>query len=498
MTDFDVIVIGAGISGLSAAKQCQEAGLKVAVLEARDRVGGRTLTIDVDGHAVDLGGMWTNPNTQQNISRVCKELNVESFFQFENGKKILEVEGNVSSYSSSIPSLSLFNLIDLQLIIFRFEWFLRKINVFSPFLSNRAYEFDSTSVEAFLKRVSWSSATISMIDVASRIILGQETRDVSLLWWLYYFKSGKGVDSLIEVKGAQLMRFKGGAQQVSKKLAEKIGEKNVIFNSPVVSIDYNDSGVSILTREGKRYTSKYVIVAIPPALCGRIFYSPPLPPLKDQLFQKWSMGYALKVICIYPKPFWREKGFSGEAISDGGPVTIVFDTSTPNLEMASLTSFLVGDVGRRWGAEKEGERKKEILKQLKRYFGDEAEHPTYYHEMNWGSEPYSGGCPVCSLPTGGFSSFGDQIRKPVGNIHWAATETATEWAGFMDGAVTSGERAAQEVIQRISGKPLEETEVRTDRSNRQLIPRPKSSSGWLLLCILVLLIGLYLGRGKLF
>ncbi len=192
--------------------------------------------------------------------------------------------------------------------------------------------------------------------------------------------------------------------------------------------------------------AQHAIVAIPPTLAGRLRYSPPLPALRDQLTQRMPMGTVIKVHCLYETPFWRDEGLTGQVTSDSGIIRITFDNSPESGTPGVLLGFIEGDEGRIWGQKSLEERRNAVLECLVRYFGEKAGQPYEYVEQNWAEEEYTRGCYAGYMPTGVWSLYGQALRLPIGRLHWAGTETATAWNGYMDGAIQSGQRAAAEVL----------------------------------------------------
>lgn len=254
---------------------------------------------------------------------------------------------------------------------------------------------------------------------------------------------------LIEIeRGAQQDRFVLGAQEVSLRIAAELGSA-IELSSPVRRIVQDDAGVSVVTDRGTRRAS-YAIVAVPPALAARIDHEPGLPAARDALTQRMPMGATIKCIAGYERPFWRDKGLSGEAVSTGGPVVVVFDDSPPDGTRGALVAFIVGEPARAWGARSPEDRRRAVIDDLVRFFGPEASHTVAYVEQDWQSEVWTRGCPTGSTSPFALSLLGAALREPVGRLHWAGTETATEHAGYMDGAVQSGERAAAEIAARLA------------------------------------------------
>ena len=457
----EVVVVGAGISGLYAAKKLAERGVKVLVLEARDRVGGRTWSTRLGNGTFDLGGQWIGPD-QKRVNALADELGLERFPTFCDGTKVLEVNGKISTYKSTIPSLPIWSLLELQRIITLVNRMARTVPTQAPWTAPRAREWDGLTVEAWKRRNIYSKAVQGLIDVTVRSFFSTESADVSMLFLLHYVQSGGGLEKMIEVKNsAQQDRFVGGAQGLSLKMASALGER-VQLSTPVRSVTYGEAysgttpdglGVRVMTDRGP-VQARALILAIPPVLAGRLDWHPIMPPVRDQLTQRMPMGYTIKCLALYEKRFWVDRGYSGESVSTHGPLVFTFDNSASNGKQPALVAFLVGDHARYWGAQPAEARQKMVLSELAKLLGPEATQAVSYHEQNWNLEPWSGGCPVGVMVPGSVTGVGEALRVPVGPIHFAGTETATEWCGFMDGAIQAGDRAAREVLTRLGKVPV--------------------------------------------
>jgi monoamine oxidase len=161
------------------------------------------------------------------------------------------------------------------------------------------------------------------------------------------------------------------------------------------------------------------------------------------------MGATTKVFAFYERTFWRERGLSGEALCPGGPISVVFDNTSHDGAQPCLLGFVVGRSARELARLPGAEQRRAALAVLGRFFGAEAERPTDVVFQDWSAEPWTRGCPVAVMPPGAHTMFGPALREPVGRLHWAGTETATEWMGYMEGALQSGERAAAEIAARL-------------------------------------------------
>lgn len=444
----EVAIVGAGLAGLNAARKLVERDVDVRVYEARDRVGGRTLSHQAEhGETIDLGAQWLGP-TQHRLAKIVDELALTRVKQHHEGKKALLLDGRVRTYSSDIPSLPILALLDLGRTISRVERLAKKIDARDPLALPNARELDSMTVEEWRRSNVHTKAASAMVDVVTKAVFAVEPRQLSLLFFLTYLQSGGGLMKLSTIPdGAQETRVAEGFQTVSLRFAEALGDR-VKLESPVRAIVQDDDGVTIVTDEEQKKFDR-VIVAVPPALAGRIRYEPALPTPRDQLTQRMPMGSVIKCIAFYEEPFWRKDGWSGEVVADDGPVRIVFDDSPGDASSGALLGFIAGDDALHFSGRPVEERRRVVLDVFARFFGERAKNPTSYVDQDWCAETYSRGCYTGVLGPGVMSEIGDALRAPVGRIHWAGTETAFEHMGYMEGALESGERAAEEVLARV-------------------------------------------------
>ena len=440
----DAIIVGGGLAGLAAARTLTDAGRRVVVLEARDRVGGRTLSRALGRGTFDLGGQWLGAD-QPRLAALVRELGLATFPTHHRGRKVLELRGKVTTYGGTIPRLSPWSLLDLERAIRKMEALARTADPHDPRRTPRASELDAQSLGAFLRRAMLSQKARDLVTVAIRVVFGAEPSELSMLHVAAYARAAGGLMKLVEIAGgAQETRFVLGAQELSHRLAALLGER-VILRAPVRTITQADGHVTAVA-DGGAWRARRVIVAIPPTLAGRIAFTPALPVLREQLVQRFPMGATVKCLALYERAFWREQGLSGEAVLHPGPPSVVFDNGSHDGAQPALLGFVVGEAARLWSSRPSEARKAEILAALVRVFGPEAAHPSEYVEQDWSTEAWSLGCPVGFLQPGTLSTFAPALRAPCGRVHFAGTETATEWTGYMEGALASAARAASEVL----------------------------------------------------
>lgn len=450
--EFDTIIVGAGYAGLTAARALHRAGQKVKLVEARDRVGGRVHTQQIDDDTyVDLGAQWIGP-TQDRIYELAKEYNVETFGTFNEGKNKLLIDGVLTTYNGLIPKINLVSLLNLDRVMKRLDRLAKTIDLNDLTKIANAEAFDAQSLGSFLDSHARFRNSRKILDAAIETVFGVTAPEISLLYALFYIKSGTDLNTLLEIdNGAQQDRFVGGAQLILNRMADELGDgerRDILqLDAAVESITQADDVVTV-TGVDFNYTSRKVIVAIPPTLASRIRYSPELPALRDQLTQRMPAGTVIKCYAIYDKPFWRKQGFSGQAVSDDCSVLqTVFDNSPVDGSKGILMGFSLANRARKLLKLSESQRQTTVIQEFERLFGDAAAKPIHYIDRSWADEPWSRGCYAGMMPPGTVVGYIDAIRTPCGNIHWAGTETATVWNGYMEGAIRSGDRAAAEVLE---------------------------------------------------
>lgn len=472
----DVVVVGAGFAGIQAARDLVRLGHDVLLLEARDRVGGRVLNHHIDStHVVEVGGQWLGPENdlpdrglsdpnnyptddavtgQSEIWKLARNVGVPAYLTYNTGLYVDARGGQVSTYSGRIPTDTPTGAAEAGEAIIAIDKRLATVPLDRPWTAPHALEWDSMTVQTWMDHgdtfSSWPFSGLTtadgrqLVELAVQSVWSCEPRDLSFLHLLFYCRGAGSLGSLLNTdKGAQMYRLHGGSQLIAIKAAATL--PRVRLSSPVRRISQSSSGV-VVEGDGFSARAQRVVVAIPPVLAGRIDYDPIMPAQRDQLTQRMPMGTVIKVQCVYDSPFWRADGLAGQATSDTGPVKITFDNTPPDRGAPGvLMGFIEGAAGRHAIGMTRADRRAAVIANLTTYFGPKAAKPSDYVEKSWASEEFTRGCYAGYFPPGVWTDFGGVLRKPVGRIHWAGTETATVWNGYMDGAVRSGHRAAAEV-----------------------------------------------------
>lgn len=444
----DVVVVGAGFSGLMAARALVKAGKKVVVLEARNRVGGRVKSGTIAGRKVDVGGMWAAAS-QTRILELIKEFGFALVPQFEAGKNI--TEANHKRFEASGNSYGFGKAADDEVdrVMRKVDALSQQVPLDGPWKSAKAREWDTMSAEDWFQKNTTNPEVLSTLQGLTRGILTADAYQVSFLYFLFYMRSGDSFES--QAGFGQGTTQAWTVRETMHGVAAKIGEElkdAILFESPVRAITQNDAGVTVEAEKGK-WEAEYAVVCLPPPLALRIRYEPILPPQREILLQHMPMGSVVKYWVAYEKPFWRARGYSGLITSDELPSNLVCaDSSLSDAGPGFLVGFMEASGGTLWTGKGKDARKKAVTERLVAFFGADAERVVDYEDQDWPSDPWSRGCYMASPAPGILSSVGAAMRVPHGRVHWAGTETAERWAGYIDGAIRSGERAAAEILAR--------------------------------------------------
>jgi monoamine oxidase len=497
----DVVIIGGGLAGLTAAyalktMSSKENPVSFVVLEAGAQPGGRVSTHPEDFFDFGAGYIAGDGGSQSFVQLLVRQLNLPTFPQFlprdkdwlyQTGKNALQrfPGDNPRDFPGGLNALELLGELDQQAALVHANLQnLRNI----PF----AEAWDGISVrdwlDAKLEKKEITQDTHDVTVVSVRSALSVEPEDVSFLFLLYYAAAAGSYSALIDVTGgpsaAEGTRLTFGSQSLVSALQEEV-QDSIVVGAKVTMIQ-EDGPTELVTTEGAgSFSCGRVIVAMSPPNSNKITFHPRLRnrfnsrgQAREELQTSMKLGRSIKGFVRYKRPFWREKGLMGYFLAAGGdfaqfPVDWTLDNSwEPPIDQRtatlarpqnrySLMTFIVGAAADYWSRpENAPGRAEAVIKHLEFAYGPEARSELIdsvtiansYADQDW-STSFVGGGPTGVLgrnglisPAGASHDGGPALTHVLGPFHWAGTESADEWPGYMNGAIQSGFRAAGEVL----------------------------------------------------
>ena len=456
----DVVIVGAGVSGLTAANELKRAGLSVAVLEARDRAGGRLWTDVIDGAMLEIGGQWVSPDQDALIDTVA-ELGLETYSRYREGDSVyVDAAGELTRFTGEMFPVPPATERAMAVLIEKLDALVAQMDPDRPWEHPDAEALDRISFEAWLsEQTDDQEARDNIALFIAGAMLTKPAHAFSALQALLMAASAGSFSHLVDADFILDKRVVGGLQQVPLLMAERLGD-DVFLGQPVRTLEWGDPSTSSSNAtssrnaggvraiaDGMTVRARFAIIALAPNLYSRISFEPPLPRLQHQMHQHISMGFVIKVHAVYDRPFWREQGLSGTAFSPYELSHEAYDNTNHGDERGTLVGFVSdrdADDVFRLSAE---ERKERILESLSHYFGPEAKNPVVYYESDWGSEEWTRGAYAASFDLGGLHRYGADLREPVGPLHFACSDMAGAGYQHVDGAIRMGRLAATHIIE---------------------------------------------------
>ncbi len=447
----DVVIIGAGPSGLSAARKLKAGGLSVAVLEARDRVGGRTWTDTIDGAMLEIGGQWISPD-QTELEALVGELGLETFERYRSGESVyIAADGERRTYTGEMFPVGEQTEKEMLRLIEILDVLAAETDPAAPWNHPKARELDTVSFHHWLREQSSDEEACNNIGLfVAGGMLTKPAHAFSALQAVLMAASAGSFSNLVDEDFILDRRVAGGMQQVSERMAAEL-DGDVFLSNPVRFLRWPGEdgtahdGVTAVT-DSLTVSARYAIMAVPPNLYSRVSFDPPLPRRQHQMHQHQSLGLVIKVHAVYSTPFWREKGLSGTCFGAGELVQEVYDNTNHQDPRGTLVGFVSDEKADRMFELSAEDRREAILSSIARFLGDEALTPEVYYESDWGSEEWTRGAYAASYDLGGLHRYGRDQLAPVGPIYWSCSDLAAEGYQHVDGAVRMGHSTASKIL----------------------------------------------------
>lgn len=418
-----VIVIGAGIAGLAAARLLTQQGVQVTVLEGRDRIGGRVFTDHRwDNAPVDLGASWIHRSLNNPITALADEINAP--------RVITDYDNYAAYHSDGRP----FTEADYERADTLLEEMWERLVV--------AQDADEDqSLEAFVQA-----------DIAEQALSAEDQQ--LLLAWLnttieheyagslsqlstYWFDDGEEFD------GDDVV-FPEGYSAVADFLADGLTIK---LEQIVTAVERNEATVTVQTESGS-YTADQVVVTLPLGVLqtGTVTFTPPLPTAKQTAIAALGMGVLNKCIFRFPKVFWPQETTMLEYVAEKRGAWGEFLNLAEVLDVPVLVGFNAADYGRKIESWTDAEIIADGMVALRAMFGADIPEPDDYIITRWGQDRFAQGS-YSFMAVDTDPEMRDQLGSPVDNqLFFAGEATSRAYAATVHGAYLSGIRAAEEIL----------------------------------------------------
>jgi len=426
-----VLVVGAGISGLTVANALTQAGVECAVFEARDRVGGRLHTVDLDGCPVDLGGSWIHMPTGNPMSAFARLAEVSC----RSADPVPEMAGFDCGEGRRLSAAETSELLDVYLVRFpeAADGLLARLG---PDASM------AEAIDAFVAAAGQPPGPARRARQMLHAGIEAESADLagrqSLRWmWNELEYGGSYFGDVPE----------GGYRRLVDAMASGV---DVRLGRPVAEIAVSTGGVRVTTADGVLEEGSHVVVTVPLGVLKRGLpqFTPALPPDRRAAIERLGFGRFEKVALRFTEPFWRETGWphlmvfprqpaepmvwaTGQDAFGGGPVLVFFVFHSAAEQLAGVGSGAWVD----WA-----------LGLLAAATGRPPPQPTAVAVTSWAADPWTAGA-YTHVPPGASPADADLLGEPVGGrLLFAGEHTRSARLAYADGALTSGIREAKRLL----------------------------------------------------
>lgn len=433
-----VAIVGAGLSGCAAARQLLDGDISdIVVLEASEQPGGRLGVMSIAGVSVDSGAQFIGPS-QTSFLKLTAQLGLSTVAMYSDGSDILR-----HAPGAEHPQLQTF--VDALTEV------VSAMDPATPWTHPQAEHLESVSVDRWARAIGVTDGdALANISATVESFVGGQSETVSVLWFATFVAGAGGWNEVTQETLAD--RVDGGAAQITNKIADQLGAR-IRLNCPVVAVEQDADSVTVTTADGSTITVDQVILACSPSELTRIAFAPELPPARAALNENWTLGGGMKFALAYETPFWRESGLNGTIIpSPSTPVSRIWDNSPDDgVGVGVLMGLASHRRYRNMLPATPAERRAVIEDYVREAFDVEVPATIDYVEKVWADEPWVSGCTAANRP-GAILDGWASIRQPIGRIHFAGTEAAESFTGYMEGAVRAGIRAADNVADLVSPK----------------------------------------------
>lgn len=447
----DVIVVGAGVTGLTAAYRLTQAGRDVLVLEARDRIGGRLLNeVHTQGEAAEheaefeVGGQWVSPD-QTALLGMIDELGLEMFSRYRAGDSLyVDRRGEARRFTEDLPVSEETNAAIEQLTK-TLDGLVAEMDPDRPWEHPDAAHLDSVSFSAWLReQCDDEEACDNVALYVGPAMLTKPSHAFSALQAILMAASAGSFSNLVDADFILDRRVAGGLATVPRTLAERLGDR-VRVDADVTRIEWREDG-AVVHVDGETFEARHVILAVPPTVVRRIRFTPELPAEHRMAREHQSFGLVIKVQIVYPTPFWREQGLSGTGFGPYQLMHEVYDNTPDGDERGFLVGFVAGLNADEAGRLSAAERRERILASVASYFGEQALTPLVFHESDWQHQELTGGAYGTSFDLGGLSRYGAKLREPLGALDFGSSDVAGLGFQHVDGAIRVGGEIAARLL----------------------------------------------------
>lgn len=433
-----MVVVGAGLAGLTAAYELERKGFTVSVVEARDRVGGRVLTVRFPGgrHA-EAGGEFIDTG-HTNLRGYLKrfDLALEDIRDAPHLDGMAYLGGRRQLYDDLYTKGVKKQLDRWYAAVERLA---EDIDPAQPTRNGAA--LDGRSVQDLMDEVELSG-------VARELVGHEEIRDdytaeadeLSLLFHVYFTKLLENQSE----SGTEAFRVSGGNDRLPRALSRALGNA-VELEAPVTEISQTDSGVTVVA-DGRSVTADFCVLAAPLPALRNIGFDPAPPKRLAQAIAKVQYGRGTKTLLEYKRRFWRERGLSGDTLTDLTLGTAWEGTDRQPGTSGVLVGYTVGSGGAAFGKLSRRKRIDTAVAQIEKIYPDSERHLDRAVTIDWAAEPYTGGTYTAFAP-GQFTRYWNALRRPHGRVYLAGEHT-DGYTGYMEGAIRSGKRVAAEIASR--------------------------------------------------